>query len=232
MAFVHLHNHTQYSLLDGACRIDRMIAKSKELGMNAVAMTDHGNMFGTIEFYNKAKKAGIKPIIGTEAYVINGEFNTEESKHAKRYHLVLLAMNLQGYKNLIKLSSHSFIDGYYYKPRMTKADLAKYSEGIIALSACIQGEIPYNLLQDDYDAAVKALHEYKEIFPGRFYMELQDHGLDKEKQVMPQLIKLAQETNTPLVVTNDCHYLNKEDATAHDVLLCIQTGKDITKKIE
>ncbi|MFA7056765.1 MAG: DNA polymerase III subunit alpha [Candidatus Cloacimonadales bacterium] len=225
MAFVHLHNHTQYSLLDGACRIDRMIAKSKELGMNAVAMTDHGNMFGTIEFYNKAKKAGIKPIIGTEAYVINGEFNTEESKHAKRYHLVLLAMNLQGYKNLIKLSSHSFIDGYYYKPRMTKADLAKYSEGIIALSACIQGEIPYNLLQDDYDAAVKALHEYKEIFPGRFYMELQDHGLDKEKQVMPQLIKLAQETNTPLVVTNDCHYLNKEDATAHDVLLCIQTGK-------
>lgn len=225
MSFVHLHNHTQYSLLDGACRIDRMIAKSKELGMNAVAMTDHGNMFGTIEFYNKAKAAGIKPIIGTEAYVINGHYNDEENKHAKRYHLVLLAMNQQGYKNLMKLSSHSYIDGYYYKPRMTKEDLAKYSEGIIALSACIQGEVPRNLLNNDYEGALKALNEYKEIFPNRFYLELQDHGLTQEKEVMPLLIDLAKKTNTPLVVTNDCHYLNKEDATAHDVLLCIQTGK-------
>lgn len=224
MAFVHLHNHTQYSLLDGACRIDRMIEKTKELGMNAVAMTDHGNMFGTIEFYNKAKEAGIKPIIGTEAYVINGEYNTEESKHAKRHHLVLLAMNLQGYKNLIKLSSLSFIEGYYYRPRMTKSSLAKYSEGIIALSACIQGEIAHNLLENRYEEAVTALHEYKEIFPDRFYIELQDHGIDKEREVMPQLIKLAQETDTPLVVTNDCHYIDKEDAVAHDVLLCIQTG--------
>ncbi len=225
MSFVHLHNHTQYSLLDGACRIDRMIAKSKELGMNAVAMTDHGNMFGTIEFYNKANSAGIKPIIGTEAYVINGQLNTEESKHSRRFHLVLLAMNLVGYKNLIKLSSHSFTDGYYYKPRMTKDELAKYSEGIIALSACIQGEIPRNLLNDDYEGAVKALNEYKEIFPDRFYIELQDHGLEPEREVMPKLIELAKQTNTPMVVTNDCHYLNKEDATAHDVLLCIQTGK-------
>ncbi len=225
MSFVHLHNHTQYSLLDGACRIDRMIAKSKELGMTAVAMTDHGNMFGTIEFYNKARAAGIKPIIGTEAYVINGRYNDEESKHSKRYHLVLLAMNLEGYKNLIKLSSHSFVDGFYYKPRMTKEDLARYSDGIIALSACIQGEIPRNLLNDNYEGAVKALNEYKEIFPNRFYIELQDHGLEQEKQVMPQLIDLARKTNTPMVVTNDCHYLNKEDAAAHDVLLCIQTGK-------
>ena len=225
MSFIHLHNHTQYSLLDGACRIDRMIAKSKELGMNAVAITDHGNMFGTIEFYKKAKAAGLKPIIGTEAYVINGHYNDEENKHCKRYHLVLLAMNLQGYKNLIKLSSHSFIDGYYYKPRMTKEDLAKYSEGIIALSACIQGEIPRNILNDNYEGAVIALKEYKEIFPNRFYIELQDHGLVQEKEVMPKLIELAKKTNTPMVVTNDCHYLNKEDAEAHDVLLCIQTGK-------
>ncbi len=224
MAFVHLHNHTQYSLLDGACRIDRMIEKALKLGMNAVAMTDHGNMFGTIEFYNKAKKAGLKPIVGTEAYVINGPYG-EDNKHSKRYHLVLLAMNLQGYKNLIKLSSHSFTEGYYYKPRMNKEDLMKYNEGIIALSACIQGEIPRNLLNDDYQAAINALQEYKEIFPGRFYIELQDHGLEQERLVMPQLIELANKTNTPLVVTNDCHYLDKEDAEAHDVLLCIQTGK-------
>ncbi len=227
MSFVHLHNHTQYSLLDGACRIDRMIAKAKEMGMNAVAMTDHGNMFGTIEFYNKAVKAGIKPIIGTEAYVINGHYNEEENKHSKRYHLVLLAMNMQGYKNLIKLSSHSFIDGLYYKPRMAKEDLAKHSEGIIALSACIQGEIPKNLLKDNYEGALQALNEYKEIFPNRFYIELQNHGIADEKAVMPQLIELAKETNTPLVVTNDCHYLEKEDAEAHDILICIQTGKKL-----
>ena len=225
MSFVHLHNHTQYSLLDGACRIDRMMDKAKKMGMNAVAMTDHGNMFGTIEFYNKAKDAGLKPIIGTEAYVINGHYNDEENKHCERYHLVLLAMNLQGYKNLIKLSSHSFTEGYYYKPRMTKEDLAKYSEGIIALSACIQGEVPRNLLRDDYEGAIKAVNEYKKIFPGRFYIELQDHGIDKERQVMPQLIEVANRTNTPMVVTNDCHYLNKEDAEAHDILICIQTGK-------
>ncbi len=225
MSFVHLHNHTQYSLLDGACRIDRMINKAVKLGMNAVAMTDHGNMFGTIEFYNKAKAAGIKPIIGTEAYVINGSYNDSDNKLRKRYHLVLLAMNLQGYKNLIKLSSHSYTDGYYYKPRMTKEDLQKYSEGIIALSACIQGEVPRKLLNENYEGAVKALNEYKEIFPGRFYLELQDHGLEQERVVMPQLIDLAKQTDTPLVVTNDCHYLDKEDAEAHDVLLCIQTGK-------
>ncbi len=225
MSFVHLHNHTQYSLLDGACRIDRMINKAVKLGMNAVAMTDHGNMFGTIEFYNKAKAAGIKPIIGTEAYVINGNYDDSDSKHKKRYHLVLLAMNLQGYKNLIKLSSHSFTEGLYYKPRMIKADLQKYNEGIIALSACIQGEVPRKLLDEDYEGALEALQEYKDIFPGRFYLELQDHGLELERKVMPQLIELAQETDTPLVVTNDCHYLDKEDAEAHDVLLCIQTGK-------
>lgn len=227
MAFVHLHNHTQYSLLDGACRIDRMIDKAKEFGMSSVAMTDHGNMFGTIEFYNKAKKAGIKPLVGTEAYVVNGGFDDPNKKLQKRYHLVLLAMNLTGYKNLIKLSSRSFTKGYYYKPRMIKEDLKKYNEGIIALSACIQGEVPRKLLDQDREGAVKALNEFKEIFKDRFYIELQDHGLDLEKEVMPQLIELAKETNTPMVVTNDCHYLEKEDAKAHDVLLCIQTGKKV-----
>ncbi len=225
MSFVHLHNHTQYSLLDGACRIDRMIAKAKELNMNAVAMTDHGNMFGTIEFYNKAKDAGIKPLVGTEAYVINGTYDDPNNKSQRRYHLVLLAKNLNGYKNLMKLSSRSFTEGYYYKPRMIKDDLRKYSSDLIALSACIQGEIPRKLLDDDKQGAIDALNEYKEIFGDDFYIELQDHGLSLEHEVMPQLIQLAKETNTPMVVTNDCHYLNKEDAVAHDVLLCIQTGK-------
>jgi DNA polymerase-3 subunit alpha len=212
-----------------------MIAKAKELNMSAVAMTDHGNMFGTIEFYNKANAAGIKPLVGTEAYVINGDYD-EGNKKAKRYHLVLIAKNLNGYKNLIKLSSRSFTKGYYYKPRMTKDDLRKYSEDIIALSACVQGEVPRNLFDEDRetgiitlkenrDDAIKALNEYKEIFGDDFYIELQDHDLKVEKVVMPELIKLARETNTPMVVTNDCHYLNKEDSEAHDILMCMQTGK-------
>jgi DNA polymerase-3 subunit alpha len=236
MAFVHLHNHTQYSLLDGACRIDRMIAKAKEMNMNAVAMTDHGNMFGTIEFYNKAKGAGIKPLVGTEAYVVNGSYDEQNKKGQTRYHLVLLAKNLNGYKNLIKLSSRSYTKGFYRKPRMTKDDLKKYSEDIIALSACVQGEVPKNLFDEDRETgvitiredkadAIKAINDYKDIFGDNFYIELQDHNLAVEKKVMPELIKLARLTNTPMVVTNDCHYLNKEDSEAHDILMCMQTGK-------
>ncbi|HHE64643.1 MAG TPA: DNA polymerase III subunit alpha, partial [Bacteroidetes bacterium] len=225
MAFVHLHNHTQYSLLDGACRVDKMISMAKEYGMQAVAMTDHGNMFGTIDFYTRAKKEGITPIIGIETYIINHELDDEKNKSDIRHHLVLLAKNLQGYKNLIKLSSKAYLQGFYYKPRISKSLLQQYSEGIICLSACLKGEIPYLLLNDRYEEARNVVSFYKETFPDRFYIELQDHDLEEEKKVQPLLIQLAKETNTPLVVTNDCHYLKKEDSEAHDVLLCIQTGK-------
>jgi DNA polymerase III subunit alpha len=227
MAFVHLHNHTQFSLLDGACRIDKMLHLASELGMNAVAITDHGNMFGAIDFYNSAKKLNIKPIIGIEAYLINGEVGKRDSHTEHRYHLVLLAQNLIGYKNLMKLSSKSYLEGFYYKPRINKDMLKLHSEGLICLSACLQGEIPNLLLNDNPKGALEALQFYKETFPGRFYMEIQDHDLADEKLVIPKLIKLAKETDTPLVVTNDCHYLKQEDAEAHDILLCIQTGKTL-----
>ncbi|MDP8203280.1 MAG: DNA polymerase III subunit alpha [Candidatus Tenebribacter mawsonii] len=228
MAFIHLHNHTQYSLLDGACRTDKMIAKAKEFGMPAVAMTDHGNMFGVIDFVNKAKREGVKPIVGIETYIVNHEFDDANAKKDIRHHLVLLAQNLQGYKNLIKLSSKAYLDGFYYKPRINKRLIAQYSEGIICLSACLKGEIPHLLLNGDLQQAREVVNFYKNIFPGKFYLEIQDHGIEEEKIVAPLLIELAQETNTPLVVTNDCHYINKKDAEAHDVLLCIQTGKSLS----
>ena len=228
MAFIHLHNHTQYSLLDGACRTDKMIAKAKEFGMPAVAMTDHGNMFGVIDFYNKAKREGVKPIIGIEAYIINHEFDDVDAKKDIRHHLVLLAQNLQGYKNLIKLSSKSYLDGFYYKPRINKRLIAEYSEGIICLSACLKGEIPHLLLSGKRQKAEEVVNFYKNIFPDKFYLEIQNHGIEEEKIVAPMLIELAKDTNTPLVVTNDCHYINRKDAEAHDVLLCIQTGKSLS----
>jgi len=228
MAFIHLHNHTQYSLLDGACRTDKMIAKAKEFGMPAVAMTDHGNMFGVIDFVNKAKREGVKPIVGIETYIVNHEFDDANAKKDIRHHLVLLAQNLQGYKNLIKLSSKAYLDGFYYKPRINKRLIAQYSEGIICLSACLKGEIPHLLLNGNIQQAREVVNFYKNIFPGKFYLEIQDHGIEEEKIVAPLLIELAQETNTPLVVTNDCHYINKKDAEAHDVLLCIQTGKSLS----
>ena len=228
MAFIHLHNHTQYSLLDGACRTDKMIAKAKEFGMSAVAMTDHGNMFGVIDFYNKAKREGVKPIIGIETYIINHEFDDANAKKDIRHHLVLLAQNLQGYKNLIKLSSKAYLDGFYYKPRINKRLIAEYSEGIICLSACLKGEIPHLLLSGNRQKAEDVVNFYKEIFPDKFYIEIQNHGIEEEKIVSPMLIELAKDTNTPLVVTNDCHYINRKDAEAHDVLLCIQTGKSLS----
>lgn len=228
MSFVHLHNHTQYSILDGACRTDKMVQLAKNLGMPAVAMTDHGNMFGVVDFYNKAIKANIKPIIGLEAYLVDNDFDHPETKNDTRYHLVLLVKNAVGYKNLMKLSSYSYTEGFYYKPRVSKSMLEKYNEGLICLSACIQGEIPQKLLKHSKEAALKALNFYKELFGEDFYIEIQDHGLTDERKVMPDLIKLAKETNTPLVVTNDCHYLEKKDAEAHDILLCIQTGRIVS----
>ena len=228
MTFVHLHNHTQYSLLDGACRVDKMIELAKQYKMPAVAMTDHGNMFGAIDFYNTARKEGIKPIIGIETYVINGELDDSKAKKDTRHHLVLLAKNLVGYKNLIKISSIAFLDGFYYKPRISKSLLQKYSAGLICLSACIKGEIPSLLLNKKFKKAEKVVEFYKKTFQDGFYLEIQDHGLDEEKTITPLLIQLAKDTKTPIVLTNDCHYLYAKDADAHDVLLCIQTGKSLS----
>lgn len=225
MSFVHLHNHTQYSLLDGACRVDRMVKLAREMNMPAVAITDHGNLFGVIDFYNSAKKAGIKPIIGIEAYIINGDISSEHSKNELRHHLILLAQNQKGYQNLMKLSSESYIEGFYYKPRIDKKLLQQYSEGLICLSACVKGEIASLLLNGRKAEAREAANWYKALFGDRYYLEIQDHNLESEAKAMPQLIELARELDIPLVLTNDCHYLHREDHEAHDILLCIQTGK-------
>ncbi|RLD59887.1 MAG: DNA polymerase III subunit alpha, partial [Bacteroidetes bacterium] len=198
MSFVHLHNHTQYSLLDGACRVDKIIEKAIKYNMPAVAITDHGNMFGAIDFYKTAHKKGIKPIIGIETYIIDGNIDNPNSKKDKRYHLVLLAKNLKGYKNLIKLSSLAYLKGFYYKPRIDKTLLEKYSEGLICLTACIKGKIPSLLLNKKYNEAQKEVEFLKSIFPDRFYIEIQDHGLEEEIKVIPKLIQLANDTNTPM----------------------------------
>jgi DNA polymerase III subunit alpha len=228
MAFVHLHNHTQYSLLDGACRVDKIIALAKKYDMPAVAITDHGNMFGAIDFYLAARKNGIKPIIGIETYIISGSIESDASRKDIRHHLVLLAKNLTGYKNLIKLSTKAYLKGFYYKPRIDKKILAEHSEGLICLSACLKGELPHLLYTGKEAAALEVVEFYKKTFPGRYYIEIQNHGLEEEEIVAPLLCDLAEKTSTPLVVTNDCHYLQEEDAEAHDVLLCIQTGKSLT----
>jgi len=227
--FVHLHTHSQYSLLDGACRLDSVIELAKQRRMPALAITDHGNMFGAVEFYIKATKAGIKPIIGCEAYVAGG--SRFEKKPSNKYpdggfHLVLLVKNLTGYKNLMKLSSAGFLEGFYHRPRIDKQLLSKYSEGLIATSACMKGEVCWNLLRGNTDGAVAAAQELQEILgEGNFFLEIQDHGLETERSLIPKIDAISRETKIPLVVTNDCHYLRKEDWEAHDALLCIQTGK-------
>lgn len=230
--FVHLHTHSQYSLLDGACRIDNVIELAKEYKMPALAITDHGNMFGAIEFYKKALKAGIKPIIGCETYVAGGsrlDKKPSQEHPDGGYHLVLLAKNEIGYKNLIKLTSAGFLEGFYHRPRIDKELLKKYSEGLIASSACLKGEVNWNLLKGNTEQAIAIAREYNDIFgEGNFYLEIQFHGLEKEKFLLPKVDAISRETGIPLLVTNDCHYLRREDADAHDALLCIQTGKNVT----
>ncbi|HVP35959.1 MAG TPA: DNA polymerase III subunit alpha, partial [Terriglobales bacterium] len=227
--FVHLHNHTQYSLLDGACKINELLVLAKEFRLPALAITDHGNMFGAIEFYNKALDCGIKPIIGSEVYVSpEGRTKKEPMRGVPDagYHLILLAKNLAGYKNLIRLSSIGYLEGFYHKPRIDKEVLRKYSQGLIGLSSCLKGEIPYLLLNGNQAKAKEVALEYYEIFgEGNFYLELQDHGIEEEKKSKKLLIQLSSETKIPLVCTNDCHYLKREDYLAHDALLCIQTVK-------
>ncbi len=229
MSFVHLHVHTEYSLLDGACRIDGIMDRVKELDQTAVAITDHGVMYGCIDFYKAAKAAGVKPIIGCEVYVARRGMN--ERVHGidnDPYHLVLLCENRTGYENLCMLVSEAFIHGFYGKPRIDLELLEKYHEGLIALSACLAGAIPQYLMAEDYAAAKEYALKLAEIFgEGNFYLELQDHGIDEQRPVNQGVLRLARETGLPLVVTNDAHYLRKEDAEMQDVLLCIQTGKTV-----
>ncbi|SEK99676.1 DNA polymerase-3 subunit alpha [Ruminococcus sp. YRD2003] len=226
-SFVNLHVHTQYSLLDGACRISRLVERVKELGQTAVAITDHGNMYGAAEFWKTAKNAGIKPIIGCEVYVApRTRFDREPKLDVRPYHLILLCENNLGYRNLVKLVSAGFIEGFYNRPRVDLELLKKYHEGLICLSACLIGEVPRLLADGQYTAAKAKALEYRDIFgEGNYFIEVQDHGIREEKRLLPQLYRLSAETGIPLAATNDCHYLAREDAELQNVLLCIQTGK-------
>ena len=231
MNFVHLHVHTEYSLLDGSNKIKEYVARVKELGMNSAAITDHGVMYGVIDFYREARAQGIKPILGCEVYVAPGSrFDKEAGGGDDRYHhLVLLAENNKGYQNLMKIVSIGFTEGFYYKPRVDKEVLRKYHEGIIATSACLAGEVQRNVLRGMYEEACKSAREYEEIFgKGNFFLELQDHGLPEQKQVNQALLRMSRELHIELVATNDIHYTYAEDVKPHDILLCLQTGKRLS----
>ena len=227
--FTHLHVHTEYSLLDGSAKIGELVERAKELGMDSLAITDHGAMYGVIEFYKKAKEVGIKPIIGCEVYVApDSRFIKDGNAAINYYHLVLLAENNEGYQNLIKMVSYGFTEGFYYKPRVDKELLRKYHKGIIATSACLAGPVAKTLLQVSYEKAKEVALEYEEIFgTGNFFLELQDHGISDQKIVNSQLLRLHEETGIPLICTNDSHYIYRQDNVPHDILLCIQTGKTV-----
>ncbi len=227
--FTHLHVHTEYSLLDGFSRVKTLVKRAKELGMKAVAITDHGSMFGAIDFYKAAKEEGIKPIIGCEVYTAPRRLTDKDPNYDKHQgHLVLLAKDMTGYKNLIKIVSKSYVDGFYYKPRTDMEELRKHSEGLIALSACLAGDVPRAIMNGNYDRARKLALEYRKIFGnGNYYLEIQDHGILEQKQVNIEIVKLSRELNIPLVATNDIHYVNKEDAKIQDILMCLQMQKTI-----
>ena len=229
MSFVHLHVHTEYSLLDGACRIGSMMDRVKELGQSAIAITDHGVMYGCIDFYKAAKAAGIKPIIGCEVYVARrGMADRIHGIDNDPYHLVLLCKDRKGYENLCMLVSEAFMNGFYGKPRVDLKLLEQYHEGLIATSACLAGAVSQSLMDEDYDAALRHATDLSRIFgPDHFYLELQDHGIPEQRAVNQGIMRLARQTGLPLVVTNDAHYLRREDAKMQDVLLCIQTGKTV-----
>ena len=237
-SFVHLHLHTQYSLLDGALRLDDLFERAKEYNMPAIAMTDHGNMFGAIDFYTRAIKAGIKPILGSEVYFTPGsrfdrrppkknrtiESQDEEEGKYQIHHLVLLCKNLTGYKNLCQLLSKAYLEGMYYKPRIDMELLKEYGEGLIVTTACLKGEVAYNFFTGQDDKAAQSIVKFQEHFKEDFYLEIQRHGLEEEK-VYDKIIGFAKEHDIKLVATNDCHYLDRDDAAAQEVLLCIQTQK-------
>src|SRR3984885_6288963 len=228
-SFTHLHVHTHYSLLDGACRISDLVKRTKALGMDSLAITDHGCMFGVIEFFNECKKGGIKPILGMEAYMAPGDRRERSTVSGNAplaaYHLLLLCENLEGYQNLLKLSSTAYREGFYYKPRIDKEVLKEFNKGLIATSACLGGEIPSTFLKRDTKSARKIAETYLEIFgPDRFFIEVQKHVAEQD-QVNPELADLAKKTGVGLVATNDVHFLTKDDHRAHDVLCCISMGK-------
>ena len=231
--FVHLHLHTEYSMLDGMAQISKVVKRAKQLNMPAIAMTDHGNMYGAVAFYNECKKQGVKPIIGTEFYVcddltVKGKLKTSDDEgYSDRRHLVLLAKNEQGYKSLCKLNSIAFRDGFYYKPRIDLKTLKDYSEGLICLSACLGGDIPQAILMRDFNKAEKLVQFFKNVFGEDFYLEIQNHGLDEQAIVNAQLRVYAKQFGIKLVATNDVHYVDKQDAETQDVLMCVQTGKNI-----
>ncbi len=228
--FTHLHLHTEYSLLDGFARIDKLFDRLKELNMDSVAITDHGTMFGVVDFYKEAKKHGIKPIIGCELYTSARSYTQKDSTFDKNSgHLILLVKNKTGYQNLIKLVSEGFINGFYYKPRIDYDLLEKHSEGLIVLSACLAGEIQQCLMNNNYESAKKIALRLKNTFgKENFYLEMQDHGIPEQRKVNMLLVKLAKDIDLELVATNDVHYIHKKDAAVHDVLLCIQTGKNVS----
>ncbi len=221
--FVHLHVHSHYSLLDGAAKVPELIQRAVEFQMPALALTDHGNLFGALEFYHQAKKAGIKPIIGYEAYITNTS-RQEKDRQAKYHHITLLCKDYEGYKNLMKLASEAYLTGFYYKPRIDKDILAAHSKGLMALSGCLVSEVCRNIVDNQLDKAREAVAFYRDLFPGDFYIELQQNHIDEQQKANEGLLKLAKEFQLPMVFTNDIHYLKKEDATPHEVLLCIQTG--------
>lgn len=213
MAFTHLHLHTEYSLLDGACRLSRLAKAAKEKGMTALAITDHGVMYGAVDFYKECKKQGIKPIIGCEVYVAPQSRFDKTSSYGKYYHMVLLCKNHTGYQNLIKLVSKGFTEGFYTKPRIDDELLAEYHEGLVCLSACLAGEIPQKLLDGDYAGAKSKAEFYRDIFGSEnFFIELQDHGIEEQKRIIPSLIKIAREIGVDIVATNDCHYIENRTA--------------------
>ena len=229
--FVHLHLHTDYSMLDGACDVDKLVHRAKELGMPAVAMTDHGNIFGAVHFVNAANKVGIKPIVGCELYVCKKDDHRIERTppEGDTYnHLLVLAQNDEGYRNLTKITSEASLHGFYYKPRVSKKFLAEHSKGLIGLSGCLKGEVAEFLVEEKYDAARNAAATYADIFgKENFFLEIQDQGLEQEHRIHPGLFQLEKDLGLPLVATNDSHYLCEDDAHAQDVMLCIQTGKSI-----
>ena len=230
MAFAHLHVHTEYSLLDGSNKIKEYVKRVKELGMDSAAITDHGVMYGVIDFYRAAREEGIKPILGCEVYVApNSRFDKELTGGEDRYyHLVLLAENNTGYANLMKIVSRGFTEGYYYKPRVDMEILNQYHEGIIALSACLAGEVQRYISKGLIDEAEKSALKYEACFgKGNYFLELQDHGMPEQKTVNTELLKMSRKLNIPLVATNDVHYTYATDADSHDILLCIQTGKKV-----
>ncbi|HVW09167.1 MAG TPA: DNA polymerase III subunit alpha, partial [Bryobacteraceae bacterium] len=226
--FVHLHNHTDYSLLDGACEIDQLMDVVSAMKMPAVGMTDHGNLFGAVKFYNAAKKKDIHPVIGCEVYVSRDGMKTR-SDTDRYHHLVLLCENQEGYRNLINLVSTAYLEGFYYKPRIDKDLLSRHSKGLICLSACLRGDVNETVLNDQYEDARRFAYEYREMFgKENYFLEIQDHGLEQDKRLTPQINRLSIESGIPLVVTNDSHYLRKDDARAHEILMCISTGKTMS----